>query len=158
MRVEADAGEPLGEKASILTRRHTLAGSPTRKQEIARPFSRQLDVVVNRLAGRLGQLKPDGASGLFLAHRCTINCIAIGGNVIDFHSDDIAAPELAIDREIEEQGRALAGRSGALSGLPKHASASGVVLRPVSFPLFHGIRLAEVIKFSVSCIVILLCY
>ena len=29
---------------------------------------------------------------------------------------------------------------------------------PVTLPLFHGIRLAEVIRFSVLCMVALLCY
>jgi hypothetical protein len=55
------------------------------------------------LAGWFGQLKPDGAPGLFLAHACAIDGVAVGGNVIDFYRDNVATPELAIDREIERR-------------------------------------------------------
>src|SRR3982751_1570392 len=103
MRIESDADEPLGQKPGILARGHALSRPPTRKQELAQLLSRQLDVIVDRLAGWLRQLKSDRAAGLLLAHACAIDGIAIGGNVTHFYSDDIAAPELAIDGEIEER-------------------------------------------------------
>src|SRR4051794_35668091 len=78
-------------------------GPPTRKQELAQLLAHNLDVIVDRLAGWLCQLKPDRASGLLLAHACAIDGVAVGGNVIHFYGDDIAAPELAIDCEIEER-------------------------------------------------------
>src|SRR3954452_2432904 len=103
MRIESDADEPLGQKPGILARGHALSRPPTRKQELAQLLAHNLDVIVDRLAGWLCQLKPDRASGLLLAHACAIDGVAVGGNVIHFYGDDIAAPELAIDCEIEER-------------------------------------------------------
>src|SRR4029077_7515587 len=103
MRIESDAGEPLGQKPRVLAGGHALSQPPAREQKLARFLARQLDVVVDGLSGWVGQLKPGGACGVFLAHACAIDGIAIGCNVIDFHCDDVAAPELAIDREIEQR-------------------------------------------------------
>ena len=54
------------------------------------------------MSGWLSQLKPNRAAGLFLAHACAVDGIAIGCNVIDPYRDEVAAPQLAIDRKIEQ--------------------------------------------------------
>jgi hypothetical protein len=53
------------------------------------------------LPSLFSELKSDRATGLFLAERCSIERIAVGGHVIDAHRDDVAAAQFAVDGEIE---------------------------------------------------------
>jgi hypothetical protein len=50
-----------------------------------------------------GQLETDRATGLLLADRCSIQCVAVGGHVIDAHRDDIAAAQFTVDGEVEQR-------------------------------------------------------
>jgi hypothetical protein len=59
------------------------------------------DVIVDGLPRLLRQFKPDGPTGLLLPHCCAIDCIPARCNVLDAKCDDIAAPQLAVDRQIE---------------------------------------------------------
>ena len=60
-------------------------------------------VVVDRLAGLLGQFEPDRLPGLLLPHRRPIDRIPVRCNVLDLERDDIAAAQLAVDGEIEHR-------------------------------------------------------
>ena len=71
------------------------------------------DVVVHRLAGLFRQFEPDRPPGLFLAYGRAIAGITIRRNVLDPESDDIAAPQLAVDGQI----RLSVGRSEVASSL-----------------------------------------
>ena len=55
------------------------------------------DVGVNRLTGLLGQLEPDGLSGL-LTDRHAIDGPSVWSNVLDPEVGDIAAAQLTVDR------------------------------------------------------------
>jgi hypothetical protein len=56
-------------------------------------------MLVDGLPGLIRQFESDGASGLLLADRCSVERVAVRGHVIDAHRDDIAAAKFAIDRE-----------------------------------------------------------
>src|SRR5258707_15882009 len=62
---------------------------------------RQTQIIIKGLTRLLGQLETDRATGLLLSDRCSIECIAVGGHVIDPHRNDVAAAQLAIDRKVE---------------------------------------------------------
>src|ERR1700755_1097304 len=61
------------------------------------------DVIVDSLPRLLSQFKPDGSTGLLLPHGGAIDCIPARRNVLDPKCDDIAAPQLAVDRQIEHR-------------------------------------------------------
>jgi hypothetical protein len=73
------------------------------EQGLARLLTGRLDVVIYRLAGLFRQFKPNGMSGLSLAHGRPIDGIAVWSHILDFESDDIAASQLAIDGQIEQR-------------------------------------------------------
>jgi hypothetical protein len=60
------------------------------------------DVAAHRFPGLLGQLKPDRMSGFPLTDGRAIHSRAMGSNVLDFETDDVATAELAVDSEIEQ--------------------------------------------------------
>src|SRR5579862_6699664 len=94
---------------SVLPRGHTsFLPSVSCEQELAGLLSGCPDVTVNRLAGLFGQFEPDRTPGLYLAHGCPIDVIAIRRNVLDLESDDIAASQLAVDGQIEHRQITLA--------------------------------------------------
>lgn len=49
------------------------------------------------------QFKPDGLSGFLLPHCRAVYCIVTWRDVLDAKCDDIAAPQFAIDCEIEHR-------------------------------------------------------
>jgi hypothetical protein len=53
------------------------------------------------------QLEPDGAPGLFLPYGRAIDGMAVWRHIFYFEADDIAAAELAVDRQIEHRKVAL---------------------------------------------------
>jgi hypothetical protein len=61
------------------------------------------DVVVDCLPCLLRQLKPDWPTGFLLANCRAIDCIPTRCNILDTKCDDIAAPQLAVDCEIEHR-------------------------------------------------------
>jgi hypothetical protein len=65
-------------------------------------FAGNLHVVVDFLTGLLCQFKPDRPLGLFCLNRCPLNRVLIRCNIVHFDSDDIAAAQLAVDRQIEQ--------------------------------------------------------
>ena len=52
------------------------------------------EVIVDGLARLLSQFKSNGSPGLSLTHRCPINCVTIGSDIIDRNCDNVAAPQL----------------------------------------------------------------
>jgi hypothetical protein len=56
----------------------------------------------------LGDLELDRPPGLFLDHRPTVPHPAAGAYVINLQHDEVAAVQLAIDREVEQGEVALA--------------------------------------------------
>jgi hypothetical protein len=101
-RVETDAADPLGDEASILAGCHaTGRAAMSGEQEFARSFTGGLYIIIDRLAGLLAQFKSDRAPGLLLPHRRTIRCVSACGDVLDPNGDDITAPKLAVDCQIE---------------------------------------------------------
>jgi hypothetical protein len=49
----------------------------------------------------LSQLEPYGPAGLLLSYRCPIDGQSTRCDVLDLEGNDVAAPQLAIDGEIE---------------------------------------------------------
>ena len=76
------------------------------------------------MSGLLCQFKPDRAPGLSLTHSRPIRGVAIGRNIIDFYGDNVAASQLAIDRQIEQRQIAC------LPSILEHRSDCPNVLRP----------------------------
>ena len=98
VRVETDAGNPLGNQASVLPGRHAACrAAPTREQKFARPFASGSQVVINSLSGLLRQFEPNRLTGFLLADGCPIGCIAIRCDILDFQRNDIAAAKLTVD-------------------------------------------------------------
>jgi hypothetical protein len=49
----------------------------------------------------LGQFESDRAAGFLLAHHGARDCMPVGSNVLNPQANEITAPELAVDRQIE---------------------------------------------------------
>src|ERR671933_123845 len=102
MRVEADRCNPTRDEPSILPCGHAAVAITTAtEQKFARFLARGFDVIVDRLPRLLRQLKSDGPTGLLLAHGRAIHRIPARGHILDPKRDDIAAPQLAVDCQIE---------------------------------------------------------
>src|SRR5258708_37273089 len=101
-RVEANAGSPLANDAGILTCSEAATVDAPAEQEFAGLRAGNSEILVNGLPRLLCQLETDRATGLLLADRCSIECVAVGGHVIDAHRDDIAAAQFAVDGEVEQ--------------------------------------------------------
>src|SRR5450759_140627 len=98
VRIETDAGNPLGDEPRILPRRHApYRTSSADKQGFTGLLTSSPYVVVDRLAGLLRQFEFDGLSGLLLSHRRSIEGIPARRNVLDLERNDIAATQLAVD-------------------------------------------------------------
>jgi hypothetical protein len=102
VRVEANCCNPARDEPSILSGRHAAVVITTAtEQKFAGFLASGFDVIVDGLSRLLRQLKPDGSTGLLLPHCGAINRIPAWCNVLDPKSDDIAAPQLAVNRQIE---------------------------------------------------------
>src|SRR5438477_5510821 len=60
-------------------------------------------MVVDRLPGLLCDFESDGPACLALADRCSLHGVALRGDILDFQAHNVAASELAVDRDIEER-------------------------------------------------------
>jgi hypothetical protein len=60
-------------------------------------------VVIDGLPGLLGELEAYRATGLPLPHGSTVGGVAVRSDVIDLDGDDIAAAQLAVDRQVEHR-------------------------------------------------------
>jgi hypothetical protein len=101
-RIEPNASDPLGHKTGILAGCHAMVDMPAaREHKLAWLLARRSQVIFDRLPCLLGQLELDCPSGLSLPNRCSLNCVAVRRNVLDFEGHHIAAAELAVDGQIE---------------------------------------------------------
>ena len=71
------------------------------EQKFTRFLISGFDVIIDRLPRLLRQLKPDWPTRLFLPYCGAIDRTPAGCNVLDPKCDDIAAPQLAVDCQIE---------------------------------------------------------
>src|ERR1700730_6026391 len=102
--IKANARDPSGDQAGILPCRDAPASSTAAaEQEVSRFSTGGADVVVDCLAGMLGDLESNRQPGLLLADRCTGGRISMRRNVLDLERDDIATTQLAVDRQIEHR-------------------------------------------------------
>jgi hypothetical protein len=104
VRVEADPCNPAGDKPSILPGGHAaVVITAAAEEKLARLLTSGFDVIVNGLPRLLRQFKPDGPTRLLLSYRRAIDRIPARCDVLDPKRDDIAAPQLAVDCEIEHR-------------------------------------------------------
>ena len=105
VRIEADRCNPARDEPSILPGRHAaVVITAATEQKFAGFLASGLDVIVDSLPRLLRQLKSNltRPTGLLLPHCGAIDCIPARCNVLDAKCDDIAAPQLAVDRQIEQ--------------------------------------------------------
>src|SRR5262245_5136100 len=79
----------------------TAEPATAREQKLARLPVRVAQIIIDSLTGLLRQLELDWPSCLALSHCCAIDHVTVGWNVIDLEAQDITAPQLAIDSEVE---------------------------------------------------------
>jgi hypothetical protein len=60
-------------------------------------------IFIDCLAGLFGKFKSDRSAGLLLAYGCAIRSVSARSDIVDFDRHDIAAPKLAVDRQIENR-------------------------------------------------------
>jgi hypothetical protein len=101
-RIEADAADPLRDEARVLARGQMLIGTAAARGQ-ALPWipAAGPQIVVQRLPCHLCQLEPNRSTGLPLPHVGAVHGVTVGRHVIDTESDEIAAAQLAVDREVE---------------------------------------------------------
>src|SRR5579871_6620723 len=101
-----------------------------------------------RLPSLIAQFKPDCPARLLLPDGCSIRRVTARGNIIDPDRNDIAATELAVDRQIEH-GQ-VAGAAFDLEFCPDGPDVFGPQwwLRSSQLPLFHDTRLGARIAFT----------
>ncbi len=61
------------------------------------------EIRVDRLPGLFGNLEANRPASLVLPNRCPRSGIAMRGNIIDSEGNEIAAPQFAVDGEIEQR-------------------------------------------------------
>src|ERR1700694_5566481 len=95
-------------------------------------------MVVDRLPGLFGDFESDRPACLALADRCPIRGVAVWGDIVDFQAHNVAAPKLAVDRDIEE--RKIASSAGDLKPGPDRPNVFGLEWRfgPGELPLVPG--------------------
>jgi hypothetical protein len=86
---------PVADETRILPDREapfwlTLRG----QKEISSLSVRRTEVIIDRLPGLFGDLKPYRPAGLLLPDCRTLNRVSVRGNVLDFESDDVATSSL----------------------------------------------------------------
>ena len=97
-------------------------------------------LVVERLAGLLGQFKSNRSPGLSLSYVRSVDSIAIGSNVIDPNGYHVAAAHLGVDGKIEHRQIACSPPNLELGSDCPDVLLPGQRLAPINFPLFQGIR------------------
>jgi len=102
-RIQTDTIDPFGDQAGVVPRRHRLDTATAREEEFSRLLPGALEVCVNGFACLLRQLELDRYPRLSLSVRRAIDGMAVRSDVFDPQVDDIAAPELAVDRQIEHR-------------------------------------------------------
>jgi len=104
VRVEANRRKPVRDESGILPGGHAAVVITTAaEKKFTRFLASGFDVIVDRLPRLLRQLESDGPTGLLLPHCGTIDRIPARCNVLDPKCDDIAAPQLAVDCQIEHR-------------------------------------------------------
>ncbi|MGO9428298.1 hypothetical protein [Rhodoblastus sp.] len=88
-------------KARILPSGYRGEAVATREQKITWLLAGCLDVIVDSIACRFAQLEPHGLAGLSLTHGGAVKGDAIRGDILNFKRDNVAAPQLAVDRKVE---------------------------------------------------------
>jgi hypothetical protein len=78
------------------------------EQKIAGTLPARRKVLVSRLARLLSNLKPDRPTGFALPNGGTVDRITMGRDVLDLEAHQVAATQLAINRQIEERQVSLA--------------------------------------------------
>ena len=136
-----DSGSPVRNKARVLPRGHALSRPPVaRKQKFVTFLPGQLQIGINGFAGVVGQFEPDGTSSLFLTHRRTGDRMPIGSNVFDLERNDIASPQLAIDRRLNSANSRIRPSMWSLVRIDQTCLGQSGGLAPMSFPLFQDVR------------------
>lgn len=149
-RVETNAGHPLLNEPRVLARRQSARIATAGEQELARLARRQAQVLINRLASLVSQLEPNWPTRLLLADGCAIHGVTVRGYIIDANGDDVAAAQLAIDRQVEEGKVAILAFDLELRSDRPHVAGSQWRLRTDKLPfvprharsgmfLFHGL-------------------
>src|SRR5439155_19740413 len=89
--------------ASVLPSREMRLGSKTAREQITPiPEFDLRQPIIDRGPGMLGDFELDRSPCLFLNHSATFSHPAAGPYVVDLQADEIAASELAVDREVEQ--------------------------------------------------------
>src|SRR6516225_4374131 len=101
--IETDAGDPFTDEAGVLPGGEaTRFAAAAREQELPRPPSLQLEVVIDRLPGLLGDLEPDWPPGLPLSDSRSVERVTVRRHVLYADGDDVAAAQLTVDGEVEQ--------------------------------------------------------
>src|SRR5215813_8215540 len=88
-RVQPDAGDPVGDEPSVLPCCEAPAWTTSASEQVFPWFlSGGPDVIVDRLAGLLRQLEPDGLPSLLLSHGGPSDRISARCDVLDLERDD----------------------------------------------------------------------
>ena len=101
-RIESDARDPFG-RPGVHTGVSSCTGHSATAVNRNSPgfLPRGSQVVIDGLTGLVRQLELDRPSCLPLPDRCAVDRVTVGCDVIDLEGHDIAATQLAVDREIE---------------------------------------------------------
>src|SRR5215471_5808242 len=103
-RVESNPADPFGDQPRILSRgQRMIRAAPTGEQVFPWSVAARAQILVQRLPRDLRQLEPDGPTSLPLADIGAVDGVAVGCHVIHAQGDEIAATELAVDRQIEHR-------------------------------------------------------
>lgn len=100
--VETNQRCPVVQQTTVLTRGQVIAWTaPARKEPVAPSTPAQAEPGGERLAGRLGQLERDGPASLLLDHGGSKPDRVAEVDVRHTKTHEVAAPQLAVDRDIE---------------------------------------------------------
>src|SRR6202045_5402660 len=101
--VEPRTLHPGMDDASVLPGREVRLGSETAREQIASiPEFDLRQPILDRGPSLLRDFELDRSPCLFLDHGATAPHPAAGAYVVDLQTDEIAASELAVDREVEQ--------------------------------------------------------
>ena len=106
--IEFSARDPRMHDPRILSRREARLSPKTAREQISPvPCVDVGEPVPDRCSGRFGDFEPDRSTGLPLDHSGTVSHLATDANVVDLQPYKVAAPQLAVDGEIEQGEVAL---------------------------------------------------
>src|SRR6476619_420279 len=101
--VEPRTLDPGMDDASVLPSRAMRLGSETAREQVAPvPEFHLRQPIMDRGPGLLHDFELDRSPCLLLDHGATVSHPAAGAYVVDLQADEIAASELAVDREVEQ--------------------------------------------------------